>query len=211
MFVRLHSRAPNLRFFFSKRCLTNTSRRHSRADGELSSLYPSSPSFSSFGAACVMLCCSPTPASSGTPLRPSVYYPRIGLVVNIIYIRTFCVHLDDLYIFELVCIVLKSGWHSTARMPRIVVSPLVLPDEHPPTPPPSRWSALITLPTLAKFHLVWRRVCVVMLFPSCLFEHTLTAICVIPEYQSGRKYNMLSYIFRSSKCLLFFRPDLYRY
>ena len=28
------------------------------------------------------------------------------------------------------------------------------PDEHPPTPPPCRWPALITLPTLAKFQLV---------------------------------------------------------
>ena len=33
----------------------------------------SSPSFRSFGAASVMLCCFP-PASSSTPLRPSVYY-----------------------------------------------------------------------------------------------------------------------------------------
>ena len=28
-------------------------------------------------------------------------------------------------------------------------------DGHPPTPPPCRWPALITLPTLAKFQLVW--------------------------------------------------------
>ena len=38
-------------------------------------------------------------------------------------------------------------------------------------------SSLITLPTLAKFQLVWRRLCDV-LFPSCLVEHTLTAVCV---------------------------------
>ena len=31
------------------------------------------------------------------------------------------------------------------------------PDEHPPTRLPCRWPALITLPTLAKFQLVWRR------------------------------------------------------
>ena len=42
-------------------------------------------------------------------------------------------------------------------------------------PSPSWWPALITLPTLAKFPLVWRRLCDVMLFPSCLVEHTLTA------------------------------------
>ena len=33
------------------------------------------------------------------------------------------------------------------------------PDEHPPTRSPCRWSALITPPTLAKFQLVWRRLC----------------------------------------------------
>ena len=44
---------------------------------------------------------------------------------------------------------MRSGWNSTARMPRLVVRPLVLPYEHAPTPPPSRWSAFITLPTVA--------------------------------------------------------------
>ena len=63
---------PNLRCCFLKRRLTNTTRRHRLADGQLSSLYPPSPSFSPFGAASVMLCCSPPPASSSTPLRPSV-------------------------------------------------------------------------------------------------------------------------------------------
>ena len=57
-------------------------------------------------------------------------------------------------------------------------------DEHSPTPPPCRWPALITLSTLAKFHLVWRRPCNVGLFPSCLVEHTLPAVCELPEYQS---------------------------
>ena len=55
-----------------------------------------------------------------------------------------------LFIFDATCIVLKSGWNYTARMPRLVViSSLVLPDEHPPTSPPSTWPAFITLPTLA--------------------------------------------------------------
>ena len=78
---------PNLRCCFLKRRLTNTTRRHRLADGQLSSLYPPSPSFSPFGAASVMLCCSPPPASSSTPLRPSVCYPCISVVVNIIYTR----------------------------------------------------------------------------------------------------------------------------
>ena len=34
-------------------------------------------------------------------------------------------------------------------------------------------SSLITLPTLAKFQLVWRRLCDV-LFPSCFVKHGLT-------------------------------------
>ena len=39
-----------------------------------------------------------------------------------------------------------------------------IPDEHPPTPLASRWPALITLPHLAKFQLVWRRLCDIVMF-----------------------------------------------
>ena len=67
-------KTPNLRCCFLKRRLTNTPRCHCLADGRLSSLYPPSPSFSSFGAASVMLCYCPR-ASSSIPSRPSVYYP----------------------------------------------------------------------------------------------------------------------------------------
>ena len=42
-----------------------------------------------------------------------------------------------------------------------------MPDEHPPTPPPSRWPALITLPTLAKFQLVWCRLCCAVSLLPC--------------------------------------------
>ena len=70
------------------------------------------------------------------------------------------------------------------------------PDEQPPMLPPCRWPALITSPTLAKFHLVWRCLWDVVLFcSSCLFEHTLAAVCALPEYQSCRKYNVYSTIF----------------
>ena len=110
--------APNLRCFLKRR-LTNTPRRHRLADGQLSSLYPPSPSFSSFGAASVMLCCSP-PASSGTPSRPCVYYSSIIPVVNVTYISGFCYHINVLCIFDQTCIVLKSGWNSKARVPRLV-------------------------------------------------------------------------------------------
>ena len=41
---------------------------------------------------------------------------------------------------------------------------------------------------LTKFPLVRCGLCVVVLFRfSCLFERTLTAVCTLPEYQSGRK------------------------
>ena len=69
-------KAPNLRFFLPKRCPTNTRRRRCLDTVQLSSLYPTSPSFSSFDGTCVMWCCLP-PASSSSPLRPSVYYPSI--------------------------------------------------------------------------------------------------------------------------------------
>ena len=71
-------KTPNLRCFFVKRRLTNTPRRRRLADGQLSSLY-APPSFSSFGAASVLMCCSARPASSSAPLRPIVLpKDRIG-------------------------------------------------------------------------------------------------------------------------------------
>ena len=99
MCVRLHSEKSKLRCWYLKRRLAYTPRRHRLADGQLSSLYPPSPSFSSFGAAYVM-CCSTPPACSSTPLRPSVHYPSVSLAVNIIYIQTFCENLHFVYIFD---------------------------------------------------------------------------------------------------------------
>ena len=57
-----------------------------------------------------------------------------------------------------------------------------MPGEHPPTPPPSRWPALIILPTLPKFQLVWRRLCDV-LFPSFLVKYSLTDAPLLIEYR----------------------------
>ena len=151
---------PNLRCGFLIHRLAYTPRRHRLADGQLSSLYALSPNFSSFGAAFVMLCCSARPASSSAPLRWSVRYPSVDLVVNIIYIRTIFDHINVLHIFDLTCIVLKSGWSSTrARMP---ASSLVL----LPCLTPRRWPALTTLPPLAKFQFVWRRLCDALLSSS---------------------------------------------
>ena len=68
-------------------------------------------------------------------------------------------------------------------------------NEKKQTPPPCRWSALVTLPILANFQLVFCADCCLVLFrSSCLFEHTLTAACALPEYQSCRKYNAYSSI-----------------
>ena len=96
------------------------------------------------------------------PLRPSVHYPNN--------------------------IVLKSGWSSTARMPAssLVLLPCLrlTPRRHrqaggqvsqlyPPSPSFSSFGAASD----------------VRLFrSSCLFEHTLTAVCALPEYHSCRKY-----------------------
>ena len=117
-----------------------------------------------------------------TPLRPSMYNASISLVVNIMCIHTFCDHLNVLYIIDQTCIVLKSGWSSTARMPRLVVSPPSLSSSHPPTQPPSRWPALITLPPIAKFHLVWRRLYEALLSSSSLARqkhpYLLSRICL---------------------------------
>ena len=71
--------------------------------------------------------------------------------------------------------------HSESSEPTLCF-PLTMPGEHPPTPPPSRWPALIILPTLPKFQLVWRRLCDV-LFPSCLVKHDLADAALLIEYR----------------------------
>ena len=43
--------------------------------------------------------------------------------------------------------------------------------------------ALITLFTLSKFQLVWRRLCDIVLFPSCLVKHGLTDPPVLIKYR----------------------------
>ena len=87
-------KTPNLRCRFRKRRLTNTTRRHRLAHGQLSSLYLPSLSFSSFGDACAMLCCSAPPACSGTPSRPSECYPSMYVC------RKHKVYLDTSWLSE---------------------------------------------------------------------------------------------------------------
>ena len=55
--------------------------------------------------------------------------------------------------------------------------------EHLQTPRPTRWPDLITFSTLAKFQLVWRRLCGVVLFPCCLVKHGLTDAPLLIEHR----------------------------
>ena len=150
-------KAPNLRCCFLKRRLTNIPRRRHPADGQLSSLYPASLSFSSFWRRVCDAVLSASCLFEHTLTTVCVQREyQSGRKYNV---RTFGDHQNVLYIFDQTCIVLKSGWSSTARMPGLVVSPPSLSHSHPPTPPPSRWPALITLLPLAMFQLVWRCLC----------------------------------------------------
>ena len=146
--VRLHSEYSKPTMLISQTTPDEHPRRHRLAGGQLSSFYPPSPSFSSFGAASVMYCSAP--ACSSTPLRPSVHYPSISLVVNIVCIQTFCDHLNVIYVFDQ-----KDLYRFESRLELyganacLVVRSLSLSPSHPLTPPPSRWPALTTLPPLA--------------------------------------------------------------
>ena len=61
------------------------------------------------------------------------------------------------------------------------------PDEHPPTPLPCRWPALINLPTLAKFQLDWRCLwcCATSLLPRRAHPHS--RLCATPLVSVCRK------------------------
>ena len=111
------------------------------------------PCFSSFSAACVTGCCSARPASWSTPY----VLPEKRIVVNIMYIRRLCDHVKVLHIFDQTWIGLKSGCSSTmALLNHLSCSPVSV---SPTDAPSGRWPALTTLPTLAKFKLVWCRLC----------------------------------------------------
>ena len=90
--VRLHSENSEPTMWFSQTTPDEHNlRRHRtalRIDGQLSSLYAPSPSFSSFGAACDVLFRSSCLFERTLTAR-SVRCPSIGLVVNIMYIRRF--------------------------------------------------------------------------------------------------------------------------
>ena len=184
-------KTPNLRCSFLKRRPTNTPRRHRLADGQLSSFYPPSPSFSSFGAASVMLCCSAPPLCSRTPLRPSVDYSSISRVENSTYVTTFCEHLTVLYIVDqpdLYRFEIRLELHgANARL--FVCRPSLSPS-HPSTPTSSRWLAFTTLHHLATFQLVQCRSCEALLPSSSLtgqkHPFLLHRLCLICRRYKGR-------------------------
>ena len=130
---------------FLKQRLINTRCYHGLGDGQLTSVYRPSQSISSFSAASVMLCCSALPSCSSTPLRPSVGYTSIRLVVNIMCVKKIRDHPKDLYCFDQ-----KDSYRFEVRLEvydsnvRVVVSPSSFLSSHPPTPPLIRWPAPIT-------------------------------------------------------------------
>ena len=109
--------------------------------------------------------------------------PSISLVVNIMYIRTFCHHLNVLYIFDQ-----TDLYRVEVRLERPAVSPPSLSPSHPQALPPSRRPALITLPPLAKFQLVRHRLCGALLPSSSLAfpPHRPSSVSPLHPGGSGR-------------------------
>ena len=64
-----------------------------------------------------------------------------------------------------------------------ICSSRTMPDEDPPMPRPSRWPALIALPTLVNFQLVWRRLDDVVPCTSCLVKYGLTDAPLLIKYR----------------------------
>ena len=127
--------------------------------------------------------------------RPSKC-PYIFDDLNVLFIFD---HLNVLYVFDQTDLYrLKSGSSSTAQMPRLGGSSPFLSPSHPPTPPPNRLPQLSSLPPLAKFQLVWRRLGEALLFSSSLaggkHQSLLTRLCLICRRYKGRfALNMIKY------------------
>ena len=158
--------------------MTITPRRHRLADSQLSSL-PTLAKFQLvFRRLCDVLCRSSCPFEH--TLTASVHFPSIS-PVDIMYFKKF-VDIYVLYNFAhtgLYRVEVRLGLHGANA--RLIVSPLSLSPYHPPTPSPSRWSALPNLPPLAKFQLVWRRLCAAL--PSSSFlarqKHPSLLSCLV--------------------------------
>ena len=84
---------------------------------------------------------------------------------HVVY-SNICGHLNVLYIFYQAYLYrFEVTLELYGANTRLIVSPPSLSSFHPTTPLPSRWTALTTLPPLAKFQFVWRRLCE----PSAVF------------------------------------------
>ena len=180
-------RTPNLRCRFLKRRLTNTPRRHHLADDQRSSLCRPSARFSSFGAASCDVLFRSSCLFEHT-LAASVHYPGISLVVNVKHILTFCEHTIVLVIFDQTdCIVLKSGWSSTARMPAssLVLLPCVrlTPRRHRQT---DGQLSLLHLPS--PIFSSFGAACVKL---SCLLRWSETFVSAVSSSLKCRKYKVL--------------------
>ena len=92
-------------------------------------------------------------------------YQSISLVVDVMCIRIFRDHLNVLYTVDPICIVLSQAGalRRECRASSVVLLPFSL---STPDVTARRWPALITLPPLAKFQLVWRRLCEALLSSS---------------------------------------------
>ena len=116
----------------------------------------------------VMLCCSAPPVCSSTPLRPSVHYPSIGLIVNIMYVQAFC----DL---NVLCIVdQKDLYRVEVRLElnganaRLIVSLLPCPSLTPRRYRQADGQLSPLYPPLGKLQLVRHRLCEALLSSSSL-------------------------------------------
>ena len=95
--------------------------------------------------------------------------PEYQSVLNIRCFQTFCDHLNVFFIFDQTDLYrFEIRLELCGANARLVGSHPSLSPSHPPTPRPSRWPALATLPPLAKFQIVWRRLCEALLSSSSL-------------------------------------------
>ena len=106
----------------------------------------------------MLKCCSAPPASSSASLRPSMPYPRVGLVVNVMTIRSFYGHFNISYIFDRVEI--RPELYGANAEPRSkgrpsLSSPLprfLLHFLFRPTCPPSAFLPCLTCSALPRSH-----------------------------------------------------------
>ena len=89
---------------------------------------------------------------SNTPLRPSVHYQNISLVVNIMCVQTFCDHLNILYIFDETYLYrVEVTLELYGVNARLIVRPPSPSPYQTPTPPPRQWPDITLYPPSPSF------------------------------------------------------------